>query len=172
MNTFWEQFTFYALAVLLLGSALMVVTLRNIVHCAFFLMMAFLGVAGIFVLLYAEFIAGVQVLIYVGAITVLILFAIMLTQKILGVRLKQNNTLSPLGVVAGVSFFALVGAITFGSTESLFALHGEPPVAPRVTTIAETLLGNGSYVLPFEVASLLLLVAMVGAIVIAREKDQ
>ncbi len=169
MNGFWTQFAFYVLAVIVLGAAFMVVSLRNIVHCALFLALAFIGVAGLFILLNADFLASVQVLIYVGAITVLILFAIMLTHKTLGAPLRQANKLSPLGVLGAVGLF-LVTVLTTADTRFLTRTAMQP--ADSTTAIAGALLGKGNYVVPFEVASLLLLAAMIGAIVIAREKDE
>jgi len=164
----WHTCSFYVLSVMILGSALMVVSLRNIVHCALFLAFTFMGVAGVFALLHAEFLAAVQVLIYVGAITVLILFAVMLTQKTIGISLKQTNRLAPLAVLSAVTFLCMIAVIALNTT---FPTSGQHTVAVSTQTLGRAILGNGSYVVPFEVASILLLAAMVGAIVIARGQD-
>ena len=155
---------FIILAVVTLGAGLLTVTLRNIVHSALALVGAFFGVAGIYLLLEAEFLAVVQVLIYVGAISVLILFAIMLTRGLMQSDRSQSNR------QAGPA--ALVALVLFGGM-ALMAIRGPWPVAsvaitadlvPRLGTLLVT-----TYVLPFEVVSVLLLGALVGALVIARD---
>lgn len=155
---------FYSLAGLLVGSALAVVLLPRIVHAALMLVVFFIGTAGLFVLLQAEFLAAVQVLIYAGAITVLILFAIMLTQQAQapGSNAFNRQRLLAAPVAAGV-LGALVGGL--GGT----AWPAPPPVAEDLTPRLGSLLLR-EYLVPFEVASVLLLVALVGAIVVARER--
>lgn len=156
---------FYTFAGVVLVSALCVVGLKNIVHCAMFLASTFLGVAAIYFLLNAEFIAVVQVLIYVGAITVLILFAIMLSQKFLGGEIKQHNTQSlPAAALTAVLAGVLIPVLldTWGKVEApAEAMHG------TAETVGAMLVQP--YVVPFEVASLVLLAAMLGAVVIARK---
>jgi NADH-quinone oxidoreductase subunit J len=166
---------FYIFAGLLVGAALFVVGLRNIVHSALALVVVFAMAAAIYVLLNAEFIAIVQVLIYVGAVTILILFALMLT-RIAGLsRTNPTNRLWPVAVVV----CGLLGAIivyALVSSPRAIANTGDssgqlPPGINNVVRIGQLLYSphQYSYVLPFEVASLVLLVAIVGAIAIGRE---
>lgn len=167
---------FWIVAVILVGSALLVVTLRNIVHSALALIVVFAMASGIYLLLNAEFIAIVQILIYAGAVTILILFALMLTPS-LGGRINSNPT-NRLWAVA-VVICAIVGAaIVYAVSSSTHALSNVasstsqlPPGINNVVRIGQLLYSptSYSYVLPFEIASLVLLVAIVGAIVIGRE---
>jgi NADH-quinone oxidoreductase subunit J len=169
---------FWILAAALVGSALLVVTLRNIVHAALFLVVVFGAMAGIFVLLNAEFIAIVQILIYAGAVTILVLFAIMLTQ---GAMTRTGNPVSKQWWLAGIISVVLCGAIIDAFLASPGAVIGSDASANLVLGGAD----NGSvvrigqllyspftysYVLPFEIASVVLLVAIIGAIVIGREE--
>jgi NADH-quinone oxidoreductase subunit J len=166
---------FWIIAVIMVGSALMVVGLRNIVHSAIALVLVFAMAAGIYVLLNAEFIAIVQILIYAGAVTILILFALMLT-RISGQPIT-NPTNRQWWVAVIIS--TLVGAsIVYAATVSPLAVstvsngvNQLPPNINNVVRIGQLLYSptSYSYVLPFEIASLVLLVAIVGAIVIGRE---
>jgi len=167
---------FWIIAILLVGSALLVVSLRNIVHSALALVVVFAMAAGIYLLLNAEFIAIVQILIYAGAVTILILFALMLTRtNNLQRSSNPNNRQWWLAVIIS----ALVGA-------AIVYAAGVSPHATSIESNGSSQLPNGisnvvrigqllyspttySYVLPFEIASLVLLVAIVGAIVIGRE---
>jgi NADH-quinone oxidoreductase subunit J len=164
---------FYIFAAVLIIAALMVVGLRNIVHSALALIVVFAMAAGIYVLLNAEFIAIVQILVYVGAVTILILFALMLT-RIAG--LQRTNPTNKLWFVA-IIICTLIGAtIIYAVTSSPRAVASvssgtEPLNVSNVVRIGQLLYSSTgySYVLPFEIASLVLLVAIVGAIVIGRE---
>jgi NADH-quinone oxidoreductase subunit J len=160
---------FFVMAACTVGASLLVVLARNLVHCAIALVFAFFGVAGLFVLLDAEFLAAAQVLLYVGGITILLLFAIMLTSRISAGGLKIMN--EQVGI-AGVVVFAIVGLLAYANLRG-FPDAVAPLTAPDNTASLGKLLLT-TYVLPFEVVSLLLLAAMVGAIVLARrdrEKD-
>lgn len=166
---------FWIIAVVLVGSALMVVGLRNIVHSAIALVLLFAMAAGIYVLLNAEFIAIVQILIYAGAVTILILFALMLT------RIQGQSDTNPTNKLwwAAMIICALVGAsIIYAATVSPHVVdtvnNGAVPLPGNVNNVVRIgqLLyspSSYSYVLPFEIASLVLLVAIIGAIVIGRE---
>lgn len=165
---------FWLIALVLVVAALMVVGLRNIVHSALALVVVFAMAAGIYVLLNAEFIAIVQILIYAGAVTILILFALMLTR--IGGQERTNPTNHLWG--AAVVICALVAASVLyaaANSHTLLASSGNatqlPPGVNNVVAIGQLLYSplTYSYVLPFEVASLVLLVAIVGAIVIGRE---
>lgn len=157
---------FYALAAATVLSAAGVAFSRNIVYSAFSLMGTLLGAAGIYVLLAADFVAVIQVLIYVGGILVLTLFAVMLTQRIADVHISNRAVgrlpafvlLVVVGLVMGR---AMLGAKWHQLTEL-------PPATPTVAGIGNSLLGD--YVLPFEVASVVLLAALVGAVVLSRKE--
>jgi NADH-quinone oxidoreductase subunit J len=157
---------FYFFAALTVGSALFVVFTRNIVHAAFALVFTFLGVAGLYVLLQADFIAVAQVMVYVGGIMVLLVFGVMLTTKATDVDVSTSAWSGiPSTVIVGVFLGTLVLIMTRAgwlSTELSPTIHGTTP------EIGEMLLTN--YLLPFEVVGLLLLVAIMGAAMIARRK--
>jgi NADH:ubiquinone oxidoreductase subunit 6 (subunit J) len=172
---------FWIIAIILVGSALLVVGLRNIVHSALALIVLFAMAAGIYLLLNAEFIAIVQILIYAGAVTILVLFALMLTRTS-NLRGDSNPNNRQWWLAAIIS--TLVGAaIIFAATLSQYSTaHGGGgtaygstaacPLPPNNVVYIGQLLYSPtcySYVLPFEIASLVLLVAIMGAIVIGRE---
>jgi NADH:ubiquinone oxidoreductase subunit 6 (subunit J) len=172
--------SFGALALLTLGSAGVVAFARNIIHSAVALLGTFVGIAGMFVLLSADFLAATQVLDYVGGTLTLILFAVMLTARIEAVR-DSNPTgrragagvlvavlLFALGKVAGDTLWEvnLVGAGAPGTSRVAQVQAQVPAQVPSTARLGHAFLGE--YVLPFELASLVLLAAMVGAVVIAR----
>lgn len=149
-----------------LGAALAVVTNKNILHSAFYLVLAFVGVASIYVLLEAPFIAMVQVLIYIGAIAILIVFAIMLTRKISSDDLTQRNAQWILAALGAAGLFLVLGWIVYRVNW--------PVVKQVVPEDTITILGQellSTYVIPFEIASVLLLAALVGSIIIGRERE-
>ena len=166
--TFYEV-TFYVLAVVALLSAILVITCRNPVHSAIFLILTLLSVALIFLQLQAEFMAAVQIIVYIGGIMVLFLFVIMLVNLDVAVRQAPYNRQR---WIAG--FAALVLLAEF----ALFIYRGRdwaklPPAAAEAVQPNTELIGRAlfqSYILPFEVASLLLLVAMVGAVLMAKKR--
>lgn len=155
---------FIVLAAVMLVSALAVVLLRNIVHCALFLALSFLSVAGIYILLNAEFLAAVQILIYAGAVMILLLFAIMLTQRAHSPASNPPNSQAGIAAVVAVVLFGLLGLVLSGTS---WLTGAEAPAGSNTAMLGQAIFN--SYVLPFEIASVLLLVAMIGAIVIARE---
>ncbi len=154
------------------GLALMgglgVVTTRNLFRGTIWLMVSLFGVAGLFVLLSAPFLAAVQVLVYIGAIAILITFAVMLTRSVTQLQLRYNR--AGYGVVGSVVLFVilLLGVV--------LPVWGNSYLTPVTNQVSETvdlgiaLVDGNGFVLPFEVASLLLTAAMIGAIVIAREE--
>lgn len=152
---------FWVLSALTVGAALMVVVARNLVHAVVFLILSFLGVAGLYITLSADFVAVVQILIYAGAVSVLIVFAIALTPTA-----SRDNAESFLRLPA------LLLAVLLGFTIAFVSLDTDWTVATRggfdttASQIGEALLSK--YVLPFEMASVLLLAAMIGAIILAR----
>jgi NADH-quinone oxidoreductase subunit J len=159
-----QEVAFLILAIIGGLGALLVVTSRNIVHAALYLVVALAAVAGIYLLLAAPFVAFVQVIIYVGAIVVLLLFGIMLTRAPVGRRVLDNTVRARFGaLVVGGGFFAML-------TTFLVQAFGGDRIASTAAT-ATAALGNSlfrNFVLPFEAVSVLLLAALVGAIVLAR----
>jgi NADH:ubiquinone oxidoreductase subunit 6 (subunit J) len=162
-----QQSTFYIIALAMIIGAVMVVTLRNVFHCALALALVAVGAAGLYLMLDAEFLAVVQILVYVGAVITLIAFVIMLTQRATGVKMKQSNE---------QKFLSL-----FVSCSILYLLVTKLPTVPwktettngklaDVETIGNALLTT--YLLPFEVISVVLLVALIGAIVLARREHK
>ena len=154
---------FFALAGLTLLGAVAVVTLKNLFRSALALVVAFIGVAGIYFLLQAEFLAVVQILIYVGAITVLILFAIMLTRRLMEQGLFQLSGKWWLAAPLSLGLFALIGLVAWSTAWPQRPKEALPSDA--VAALGQQLMTT--YLLPFEIASVLLLVALVGAIVVA-----
>jgi len=161
-----EVLAFYVLGAITLAAGAVVVTSHNIVHSAVALVPAFLGVTGLYVLLNAEFVAGVQVLIYAGAITVLILFVIMLTEGGTGLRLPQRNEQGPIGAAVAV---VIAGLLTAGVTHTAWVAG--PGALPAYTPAAIGQSFLGPNLLAFEVSSIVLLVSLVGAIIIARKEE-
>jgi NADH-quinone oxidoreductase subunit J len=164
------QIIFLIVAVVTLGGAFMVVTVRNLVHAALWLVLTLFGVAVMFVLLNAGFFAVVQVVIYIGAIAILMIFAIMLTRHVMQEVGPQVNTGWWL---AGLLALVLFGGLTW----MLSTWEGFSAQAPEMASSADplrqlgqALVSPSGYVLPFELASVLLLAAMIGAIVIAWER--
>lgn len=156
---------FYLLAALTLFSALAVALSRNIVHSAFALMGTFVGMAGLYVFLGADFLGAVQVLVYVGGILVLTLFAVMLTHRIGDVRVSNRAVGRGLGLVAaGVLAALLLAAVQRGG----WAVRTPPAPVPTTYAIGNAFLSR--YVLPFEIASVVLLAALVGAVVLTRKE--
>jgi NADH-quinone oxidoreductase subunit J len=164
------QVVFLVTAVVTLGGAVMVVTARNLVHAALWLILTLFGVAVMFALLNAPFFSVVQVVIYIGAISILMIFAIMLTR-----RMTQDN--GPQ-VNPGWWMSILLALLLFGGlTWMLSTWNGFSTPLPDLPTSVDPLLELGKalvspdgYVLPFELASVLLLAALIGAIVVAWER--
>ena len=155
---------FGVMAAIALIGALIAVSNRNILRAALGLILSFMGVAGIYFMLEAEFVAVVQILIYVGAIAVLILFAVMLTHGLMRHDLAaQNSQWVAVAVLALALFFALFLVVT-GANWNTTSTQVTTDLIPKIGTELMT-----TYLLPFEAISLLLLAALVGAIVIARE---
>jgi NAD(P)H-quinone oxidoreductase subunit 6 len=155
---------FYLLAAVTVGSALRVVVTTNVVHSALALMGTLLGVASLFVLLHADFLGVVQLLVYVGGILVLTLFAVLLSTR-MDVRLTNRSVgrLPALALSGGLLF--LLGRI---ATSTPWATGDVPPPATTIYGLGDAFLGE--YLLPFEVASIVLLVALIGAVVVSRKE--
>ena len=160
-----ELAVFIILSVVTLVSAVVVVTSGNIVRSALSLVPTFLGVTGLYILLQAEFVAGIQVLIYAGAITVLILFVIMLTEGGTGLRTRQTNEQVVAGLLASAVLATLFVAV-FTHTQWPKGAGSLP--AYTAGPIGQTFLTSA--VLIFEVTSLVMLVSLLGAIIVARQE--
>lgn len=163
----WVAVFFYVFAVLLVVAALAVVLLPRIVHAALALVLFFFLISGVYVLLGAEFIAATQVIIYVGAITVLFLFAIMLTHRSYDPDSNPENFQWPAAAVVAVLTFVTLALVLV--RERFPAPSVAAPGGGQDVTMVLGQLLMGPFLLPFEIAGLLLLAAMIGAIVIARE---
>jgi NADH-quinone oxidoreductase subunit J len=168
-----QNIFFYVIAAVMIGSAVVVVTSRNVVHSALALVVVFGGVAAQFILLAAEFVAVTQVLVYIGAIMVLVLFGIMLTRAKIG---RDNDMTNDHWWVGVITAALLVGVMGY----SLIDAFGDDPLpAERELTVVNNGTASNTaavsdsifsqYLIPFEVISVLLLSALVGAIVIARK---
>lgn len=157
---------FFVLAAIGIVCGVLVVTVRNLVHAVLFLAVFLLSVAGLFITLNAEFLAIIQVFIFVGAIVVLFMFLIMLTYKVSDMANHQGNQLKGVAIVtSGVLFcliFYILKAMKWNETVAV-------PIIGDISQIGKLLLGQ--FVLPFELVSFVLLVALIGAIVIGRKGE-
>ena len=159
------QAIFYLFVAITLSSAFVVVASQNIVHSAFALLFTFFGVAGLYVFLSADFLAATQLLIYVGGILILILFAIMLTQRAGILRTSNQSRSVVTGGLATAALLALLMAVVFRTSWA-----SKPPGEPEPTT---AVLGNlllTDFLLPFEIVSVLLIAALIGAVILARRE--
>ena len=161
-----EQITFAALSVVLVGSALAVVLSKNLFHAVLWLALALTGTAGVFLLLDAEFLAAVQLLLYAGGIITIVVFAIVVTERLIGERLTQTNM--------RMGGAALVSVVFLGFIVVVLGRHAFPAFRPEMPgdltrLIGETVLTR--YVLPFELLAVLMLAGMLGAIYFARPED-
>ncbi len=160
--------TFAIIAALTVASAVAVMTLRNLVHCALSLMLTFVGLAALFLQLKAQFVGFAQILVYVGAVAILIVFAILLTRGIEPPEQKIFSSSSIGGLAVAIAVFAVLAA-TIGSSSVLNAvLQPSPEVSIR--QIGEQLMTK--YVLPLEVVGLLLTGALIGAVIIAMRNEE
>lgn len=156
---------FWVLATVIIAAALTVVLQKNVFRAALALILCFLTVAGIYVTLSADFLAAAQVLVYVGAISVLIILAIMLTRDVH--KGSPNNTLRLPTLIIVVLF---LGIVSFTVIRTQWQVATEPPIEPTTAVLAAKLFGENGFILPLEIAAVLLLVAILGAIILVREK--
>lgn len=157
------QIIFYVFAVIVIGSAFLVVYGRNLIHSAFALLATFFGVAVFYVLLGADFLAGAQVLIYVGGILILLLFGVMLTQRIYDMNLKTETHQVLPGAAVALAIFATLVAVIFRTPWRNLGIVVEGATTETIGRLFMT-----RYILPFEAASVLLLVALIGAAMLVR----
>jgi NADH-quinone oxidoreductase subunit J len=156
---------FWLLAVLTVGSALAVVVLRDVFRAALSLVLLFLTIAVLYITLYADFLAVVQILIYVGAISILIIVAVMLTREV-----WHGSPPGTLRIPALVVSLLLLGTMVFTVISTKWETSGEPPQQPTTAAIGTNLFSQGGFILPVEISAVLLLAAILGAIVLMREK--
>ena len=160
----WDDLLFLALAGVMIGASLLVVTMRDIIRCGLAMIVAFGALAGLYVMAGAPLVAGAQVLVYIGAISVLILFAIMLTQDKAGPSRLVFQTQAVPAAIAAV-LLAILIAVTVTATDW-------PQTASRIWTSTRELAAKlfTDYVLPFEVVSVLLLAAVIGGVFLAKRE--
>jgi NADH:ubiquinone oxidoreductase subunit 6 (subunit J) len=165
-NNLLAQIVFYALAATTIGSAAVMVFARSLIRSAFALLFTFFGVAGLYAYLGADFLAATQMVIYVGGILVLLLFGVMLTHKLYDMNLKSETYQVLPALIVVLTVFGVLATVmlrTRWHTESSAA-------APTTAAIGELLMKD--YILPFEVASILLLMALIGAAMIVRRRSE
>ncbi len=173
-----EQVVFILASILTIGAALIVVTNRNLFHAALALMASFLGVAGIYITLDAGFLAAAQLLVYIGAISILIIFAIMVTRRMMQVSETPFNSQRGLGVFVAVAGFLIAAyVITRSQWFGAERFAEKPPVEPAVLSHTVAALGASfvnpnAFALPFIVISILLLAALIGAVYIAWPRQR
>ena len=161
-----EQITFAALAIVLVGSALAVVLSKNLFHAVLWLALALTGTAGVFLLLDAEFLAAVQLLLYAGGIITIVVFAIVVTERLIGERITQTS----MRIGGG----ALISLVLLGFLVNVLRKSPLPAARPDRPGDLTRMLGTAvltRYVLPFELLAVLMLAGMLGAIYFARPED-
>jgi len=162
----WQVIIFWLVAFVTLGSALSVVFLKNIVHSTLALILTFLGVAVIYLTLHADFLAAVQVLVYAGAVSILIVFGVMIITRGDG-KMDETNLFGKYKYPAAVVVFIFLNAVSYLIIKTPWQVKAGLQSKNTVGDIAELLLSD--YVIGFELAAILLTIAMVGAILIAKE---
>jgi NADH-quinone oxidoreductase subunit J len=156
---------FYVIAALTIGSALIVALSRNITYSAFSLLGSFVGVVGLYAMLAADFVAIVQLLVYVGGILVLMIFAVMLTHRIDDVAVS-NRSVGRLPAACILGFVGVIMGICVATAG--WVKKADVSITPTTAGIGDAFLGP--YILPFELASIVLLVALIGAVVVSRKE--
>jgi NADH-quinone oxidoreductase subunit J len=160
-----QQLVFAGVSILMVVSSIRLVTTKNVVHGALYLLLVLAGAAGLFILFLAEFVGWVQVLIYIGAVVVLILFGLMLTRAPIGRTALDNQSRGLAALVAG-AIFATTSIVLWEAFDGQKVSFAQEL---KVSTLGGVLFTK--YVLPFEVVSILLLAALVGAVVLAKKDD-
>ena len=164
-----QSIIFYVFALAIVGSACIVVFSKNIMHAAFSLLFTLFGIAGIYALLMADFMAVSQIMVYVGGILVLIIFGVMLTTKATNVELKSGKIGRANYIVSGVvCSVVLAGLVWLFSTQKWISANPPEEVDTTITAIGNSLMTE--YLLAFEVGAVVLLIALIGAALMARRK--
>lgn len=161
-----ESFAFWCLAPVLVGSALAVVLSRNLFHAVLWLALALTGTAGLFLLLEAEFIAAVQLLLYAGGVITIAVFAIVVTERLVGERLSQTNRRMGAAAIVCVATFTSIYNTVNGRLLARTRLAMSDDLTQALGEMVLT-----RFVLPFELLALLMLVALLSAIYFARPED-
>jgi len=156
---------FWLLAIVGVTAALAVVLLRDIFRAALGLVLCFITVAGLYITLSADFLAAVQILVYVGAISILLILGIMLTRDI-----QHGNPTNKQRLPAALAAIAFLGAVFYAVFNTPWKISAVAPLEPTTAELAGRLFGENGYVLSVEIAAILLLAAVLGAIVLVREK--
>jgi len=159
------QVSFWIIAVIGVASAISVVMLKDVFRAALALIVCFISAAGIYVTLSADFLAVVQVLIYVGAVSVLIILVIMMTREY-----RKGSTNNRLMVPAATAAAAFLGILIFSIVNTSWHITETQPPGSTVDTLAMKLFGENGFILPVEIAAMLILAAILGAITLVREK--
>jgi len=162
MNLF--DIIFYAFAAFTLASAAMMVVSKNVIHSAVGLLFSFFGVAGIYVLLAADFLAVVQILVYVGGILILLLFGVMLSQRITSVEMRTGTLQLVPAILAVAGVFVILFRVISKTSWKIIPKSDFNPTAEKIGNLLMT-----DFLIPFEIVSVLLLAALVGAAFIARK---
>jgi NADH-quinone oxidoreductase subunit J len=159
------EIVFALLAIIAVASAVAVIMVRDIFRAALCLILLFMTVAGVYLLLHADFLAIVQILVYVGAISILIIVAIMLTRDA-----RQGPPLGNLKYPAAVTAILLLGVVVFGMINTAFVFPDNTPLQETVKPLGKALFGDSGYLVTVEIAVVMLLSAILGAIAVIREK--
>ena len=162
-----ESFVFYIFALMTITGGWIVIYSRNLIYSAFSLLITFVGLAGLYGLLMADFIAATQILIYAGAVLILLLFGIMLTARKTSIEITQSNLPQLPGAIISSMIFLLLMVVIFSEPNWNSATN--PGVRETVPMIGKLLMTK--YLIPFELASILLLAALIGSVFIARREE-
>lgn len=160
-----QVISFWIFAVIIIGAALGVVLLRNVFRAAMLLILSFLAVAGIFVLLQADFLAAIQVLIYVGAIGILIVLAIMLTREI-----TMGSPSNKFRIPALIMAVLFAGGVVYAIFNTPWQISNSSPPATTTADLAFKFFGENGFILPLEIIPIVLLATILGAIVLIKDK--
>jgi len=169
-----QQIVFILISAATIIAAWIVVTDRNLFHAAIALMASFAGVAGLYILMDAGFLAAAQLLVYIGAISILIIFSIMMTRRLMQTTESAYNTQWRWAIIGALLTFGLLAVLifqTWPAEQFASAPAAEGLLEDSVSSLGRALVDVDQFVLPFEIASVLLLAALVGAIVIARPEE-
>jgi len=161
------EITFWIMAVIIIAAAFAVIFLRNVFRAALALILCFITVAGIYITLSADFLAAVQILVYVGAISVLIILGIMMTREI-----QKGSPVNKLQIPAAIVAAILLGILVYAVTASPWSISSQEPLAPTTMPLATKLFSENGFILPVEIGAVLLLAAILGAIIITRENKK
>jgi len=162
-----QEISFWVLAIVAVAAAIGVVTIRNIFRTAMALVACFLAIAGVFILLNADFLAAIQVLIYVGAISILIVLGIMLTREI-----TRGSTSNKLQVPAMVAILVSLGAIIYAIVNTDWQISAAVTDVSTTTAIADRIFGENGFLLPLQLVPVLLMAAVIIAVVLIRVKKR